>query len=168
MGIHLFKIYIVVTCICLLLAACGRESNTAIHEYSYSSENPYTAETESNYDPLLSVSETYDENLTKQALEHYKEVYAAETVFSDLYVSQKYLIIGKDTIAELLLINGYYQTKEIRRENIERVECKALTDFCRIELFDKTNESLSIMVRSETAKEITALLQPKDTVKEGV
>ena len=166
MKIRLFKICMAVTCLCLLLSACGRESDTAIREYSYSTEKFYSDKAEPTSEPLL--CETYDENLTEQALKHYQEVYSAKAVFSDLYVSQKYLMIGKDTIVELLLINGYSQTKEIRRENIERVECKALTDLCRIELFDKTNESLSITVNEETAKEITALLQPKDTVKEDI
>ena len=66
------------------------------------------------------------------------------------------------------MISGYSQTKEIRRDNIERLESKAFTDFCSIEIFDKTNEHLSVTVKSETAKEIAKLLQPKDSVKDGV
>ncbi len=166
MKIHLIKICTAVTCVSLLLSACRKESDTAIHEYSYSTEKNYAAETESASETLL--CETYDENLAEEAVKHYQEVYSAEAVFSDLYVSQKYLIIGKDTIAQLLLTNGYSQAKEIRRENIERVECKALTDLCIIELFDRTNESLSIMVKTETAKEITSLLQPHNPVKGSV
>lgn len=169
MDIHLIKICTVLMCFCLLLAVCVKESGTSTHEYSDTSKKSHTAETESTSELLFSGNETDDENLTEQeALEHYREVYSAEAVFSDLFVPQKYLIIVQDTIAELLLLNGYSQTKEIRKDNIERVESKVLTDFCSIEIFDKTNEHLSITVKSEAAKEITVLLQPKDSVKDGV
>ena len=169
MNVRSIKICTLLLCICLLLAACGGKNGIPAEETSDSSENPHTTETEAASEPSFSGSETSDGDLAEQeALAHYREIYSAEAVFSDLFVPQKYLIIGRDTVAELLLISGYSQTKEIRRDNIERLESKAFTDFCSIEIFDRTNEYLSVTVKSETAKEIAKLLQPKDSVKDGV
>ena len=166
MKIHPFKICAVLLGLCLLLAACGKESDPAIRGASDPSENVPATEAASTSEPSL--SETYDADPAKQTLEHYRAVYSAEAVFSDLFVPQKYLLIGQDTVAELLLIDGYSQAKELCRKAIERVESKALTDFCSIEIFDKTNEHLSILVNSEAAEEIAALLRPKYPVKEDV
>jgi len=102
---------------------------------------------------------TVSEGSADEKLEYYQEMYGTDHVFRDLFLPQKVLLIGDENIAVVFLISGYDQVKVIRRTCVERVENISLELFCRIDVFDKTNQNISIMLSPESAEAAAALLQ---------
>ena len=95
---------------------------------------------------------------TKPAWEKYAMQYGAEDVFADLYTPGKYLLIGEDTVVLLVSIGGYDQLTVMDRYAIARVEQKNLPDFTQIEIYDKTDEKLSLIVSPQDGATIGKLL----------
>ena len=92
------------------------------------------------------------------AWEKYAMQYGAEDMFADLYTPGKYLLIGEDTVVLLVSIGGYDELTLMDRDAVARVEQKNLPDFTQIEIYDKTDEKLSLIVSPEDGTAIGKLL----------
>ncbi len=148
----------------LILIVCFLFSGCAVENETMPQSTPETrvfedsaAQTERNdwSEPKSTVSE----GSADEKLEYYQEMYGTDHVFRDLFLPQKVLLIGDENIAVVFLISGYDQVKVIRRTCVERVENISLELFCRIDVFDKTNQNISIMLSPESAEAAAALLQ---------
>lgn len=81
-----------------------------------------------------------------RALNDYLERYGTTAYYQDLFIPQKYLLIGPDSLVQLLLLDGTEQATVIPRESISYVESNAIDDFRSITIYDKSGNSTSISV----------------------
>lgn len=98
-----------------------------------------------------------DEDMEK-AVERYAALYHVEHVYYDIAVPQKMLLIGEEQIVELLCVAGYEQTKVIDRMSVVRVDSSRLGEFDAVNIYDKTNQCISVMVEPGLSEELAALL----------
>ena len=134
-----------------LLTACGGRESSRITDASYSGQSS---------EPEATSSSTEDPDAgMEDAMERYCALYHAEDVFRDVLVPQKALLIGEEQIVELTWFSGYAQTRVIERSSLVRVENSRLDTWDIVNLYDKTNQCITIMLEPGRSEEIVALLE---------
>ena len=147
----------------LLLGGCaGQESELHNKEKSVSDEAIVSTEVQTKED-----SESVKENDQSTATDNskddgwltYVERYDAEYRFADLYLPEKCWLVGKENIVELVSVQGMDKVVVMSQTAVERVEHTNIGDFTIVSLFDKTGQSISIMVSTEDGEKLPGLIQ---------
>ena len=106
------------------------------------------------------VNETPEEKTinTREIIDKYAKVYDTHTEFSDMYVAEKHLLIGDETIVELFVIGDFCDVVSISRKDIERIEHSAFEEFACITIYDKTKQTISLTVAPDIFNNILEIL----------
>lgn len=137
--------------LCFMLAGCSGKVQPAV------TESPSHAKTPEP-EPVSSAPEDNAAEI-ENAIERYCELYNADHVYRDVAVPQKAMLIGEEQIVELTYFSGYENTKVIERSSLVRVENSRLAMFDIVNIYDKTNQCISVMVEPGLSDEIAALLK---------
>ena len=95
----------------------------------------------------------------ERARKQYAELYETSHMFTDMYMVEKAWLIGKENIVQLISIAGFNDVSILTRESIERIEQASFSNFASVTIFDKTGDSISLMVYPEELLAITELLK---------
>lgn len=147
----------------LTVPGCTADDNSGISLAETSADTelfiPKTKQIAESSVSLSVTEESEPEDTTAfDVLEQYAELYNADYIFDDIYLPEKHLLIGDENIVQLISIGGYDKATVIKHDSVERVEHTVLDQFTRIEIFDKTNQSVSISVSPAEGTEILELL----------
>jgi len=140
---------LILCCLLLLFSGCSAASeepeqaqskpNTSIVEQAETEEKEFESIRDSK---SSAVPDTFIENSRKQ----YAGLYNTSREFEDLYIPEKAWLIGNEYIVQLMSIAGFNDASVISCENIERIEQSSFGDFASITVYDKTGQSITIMV----------------------
>lgn len=95
----------------------------------------------------------------ENAIKRYSELYNADRAYRDITVPQKALLIGDEQIVELTYLPGYENTNVTERSSVVRVEDSRLDAFDIVNIYDKTNQCISVIVEPGMSDEIAVLLK---------
>ena len=79
--------------------------------------------------------------------------------FADLYLPAKCWLVGKENIVEIISVGGIDDVTVTEHTAVERVEHLGVDEFTSISVFDKTGQSISIMVSPEDAGKLLDLIE---------
>lgn len=142
------------TTVFLLFVGCGRPEPPIPTMRPTVSATPLTVEPEASPAPSESPEEGRKEDLWLV----YAERYGTDHVFTDLYIPEKLWLIGEENIVQLVSFVGNEDIRVFPRTSIERVEHLLLDEFGFVDVYDKTNECISITLTPSDAEAILELL----------
>jgi len=88
----------------------------------------------------------------------YAEKYETEHHFSDLYIPAKCWLVGKENIVEIISVGGIDDVTIMEHKAVERVEHLNIGEFTTISVFDKTGQSISIILSQEETDKLLELI----------
>lgn len=151
-------IFITMILICFLLSGCSgannisKQPNECVIETVNTEHEEVSFKTNANN---ITEGKTYQAKADyTQIFERYKILYEAEDFYPDLYFDGKFLLVGKSSVVCLIVIGDTQDTTIISKQNIAKVDDFVSSEFGSITIYDKTGETVSIMVNPETTKEI--------------
>ena len=147
----------------LLLSGCTeKEAELPIERKPVAEETiaPAEVHTEGYSEPIKKddKSSAADDSL-EDVLFTYAEKYETEYRFTDLYISAKCWLVGKENIVEIISVGGIDDVTIMEQKAVERVEHLNIGEFTTISVFDKTGQSISIMVSPEDAGKLLDLIE---------
>lgn len=89
----------------------------------------------------------------------YMERYGAEHCFVDALMREKCWLVCDDAIIQLISIADYDDVITVSHDSAERVQYASFDNFVSIEVFDRTNQSILIIVDTQQAEPLLALLE---------
>ena len=155
-------IFIATILICFLLSGCSGENHISKQPNECAIETVKTEREEVSFETntnSITEEKTYqaEANYT-QILERYKTLYEAEDIYPDLYFDGKFLFVGKSSVVCLIVIGNTQDSTIISKQNIAKVDDFVSGEFGSITIYDKTGETVSIMVKPEETKEIISAI----------
>ena len=146
----------------LLLGGCGeKEYEKQDTQLTVSEETAIPFQTTDVKDTLT--QESGEESPTESSVENnrlqYAEIYGTEYQFTDVYISGKCWLIGDENIVQIVSIGGYDDITVMQLSEIARVESMPFDGFSSVTVFDKTNQSISIMTSPTDAETVLGLLE---------
>lgn len=103
-------------------------------------------------------SETEPPPAPKPDRQPYMEQYGAQHCFEDVFFPEKCWLICEETIVQLISFEGFDDVTVIDRASVERVQSLSLGNCVSIEAFDRTNQTVSIMVSPQEADTMLVIL----------
>ena len=148
--------------IATMLSGC-----TATEDISNSSPYPVLSpaleDTDLNttYDEIDSecVDETPKNSFYEEARAEFSKLYDTSHVFVDMYMSEKAWLIGEQNIVQIISFTDFNDATVLARDNIERIEHSSFGNAASITVFDKTGQTLSLMVSPDELFTISELLK---------
>ena len=155
-------IFLALIFICFILSGCSGESYTLDKKENQivkveKIEQKETAP-EANIKKDSEKSATQDKPDYTQILDKYRALYEAEEIYSDLYFDGKFLLIGKSSVVCLIVIGDVEDATVISKQNIAKAEDFVSGEFGSITIYDKTGETVGIMVKPEETKDIISAI----------
>ena len=147
----------------LLLSGCAEkeaelsDKRKTVTEETVASAEVYTveySETVKKDDPSTATKDSIED-----AWIAYAEKYNTEHRFADLYLPAKCWLVGKENIVEIISVGGIDDVTVTEHTAAERVEHTKIGEFTTISVFDKTGQSISIMVSPEDAGKLLDLIE---------
>lgn len=129
---------------------CDKQERAIITDSSYGPSSESEVVSSLTESPVAGIED---------AIERYCALYHAEYVYCDVIVPQKALLIAEKQIIELTVFSSYEQTKIIERSSVVRVENIHIDMFEIVNIYDKTNQFISVMVEPGMSDEIAILLK---------
>ena len=143
----------------ILLAGCMSDVSTKERKPPFKS---VAIVEQSEEDTITSdtLNETSEEKVinTREIVDKYAKVYDTHTDFSDMYVTEKHLLIGDETIVELFVIGDFCNVVSISRKEVERIEHSVFEKFASITIYDKTKKTISLTVAPDDLNNILKIL----------
>lgn len=153
------RIICCVVILTLLLAGCTTQKTTLHKEHNKKSAPTVTQVDESaNSKALTSQPLETKENKT-EVFDTYAQKYEAEKRFEDLYIPAKCWLLGDENIVEVISLGNVDNVTVIKQSSVERVEHSTVMNFSNITVFDKTGQSISIMVSPEDSEKLLGLIK---------
>ena len=146
----------------LMLAGC-----TPTKDVSDSSSSPVHSpvleDTDSKitYDEIVAerVDETTQSSFSEEARAEFSKLYDTSHLFVDMYMAEKAWLVGEQNIVQLISFADFNDATVLARDNIERIEQSSFGDIASITVFDKTGQTVSLMVSPDELLEIADLLK---------
>lgn len=142
-----------------LLAGCMWDVSTKERKPPSKS---FVAVEQSEEDTITSdiLNETSEEKVinTREIVDEYAKVYDTHTDFPDMFVTEKHLLIGDETIVELFVIGDFCDAVSISRKDVERIEHSVFEEFASITIYDKTKKTISLTVAPDILNNILEIL----------
>ena len=156
-------IYTSIIVLVLLLGGCTEKEAELSGERKPVTEEtiaPAEVHTEEYSEPVMeSDRKTTTDNNKEDGWLTYAEKYETEYCFTDLYISAKCWLVGKENIVEIISVGGIDDVTIMEHKAVERVEHLNIGEFTTISVFDKTGQSISIMVSPEDAGKLLDLIE---------
>ena len=109
-------------------------------------------------EPANAIAVETPANTTEPDRQPYMEQYGAQHCFVDVFFPEKCWLICEETIVQLISFEGFDDVTVIDRASVERVQSLSLGDCVSVEIFDRTNQTISIMVSLPDAEPLLELL----------
>ncbi|MBE7041084.1 MAG: hypothetical protein E7400_03860 [Ruminococcaceae bacterium] len=149
--------------VALLLSGC-RGQTTVLHSGEKQAEQEIVAQNEAS-SGVVGRDAAEKENIIaiEDTVEHgqfakYDE-YTKELCFVDCCLSAKCWLVGDGNIVEMIYAGDVSYTTVVDKVSIVRVEHLNAGVFTTISVFDKTGQSITLMVSSEDAEKLLGLLE---------
>ena len=147
----------------LLLGGCAeQEAELPVERKPVTEETAALAEvhTEEYSEPAMeSDRNTATDDSTDDVWLTCAERYGAEHRFADLYLPAKCWLVGKENIVEIISVGGIDDVTVTEHTAVERVEHLGVDEFTSISVFDKTGQSISIMLLPKDAENLLRLIK---------
>ena len=129
----------------------------------YAVQSPVLGDNDSKiiYDEVTSehVDETAQNSSFEEARAEFSKLYDTSHVFVDMYMSEKAWLIGEQNTVQIISFSDFNDATVLARDNIERIEHSSFGNAASITVFDKTGQTLSLMVSPDELLEIVDLLK---------
>lgn len=132
----------------------GNDVGTTIVEYKETDE----INKEPHFDNSTKDEEEANVN-NDELIKKYIADYNAHSVFNDIYVQEKNLIISDEEVVELFIIGDFCDVKSLKKAEIERIEHTVFEEFAAIRVFDKTGKMVSISVAPKEVEKVLGLIR---------
>ena len=147
----------------LLLGGCtGEKPESHIEEKSATQETVVATEVQTveDVEPVKeSDRKTTTDNNKEDGWLTYAEKYDTEYRFTDLYLPAKCWLVGKENIVEIISVGGIDDVTVTEHTAVERVEHSTVMNYCNVTVFDKTGQSISIIVSPEDSEKLLGLIK---------
>ena len=148
--------------IATMLTGCTATDNIS-NSSPYPVQSPVLEDTDSKitYDEVTSehVDETTQNSFCEEARAEFSKLYDTSHVFVDMYMSEKAWLIGEQNIVQIISFTDFNDATVLARDNVERIEQSSFGDVASITIFDKTGQTLSLMVSPDELLEIVEVLK---------
>ena len=126
------------------------ESVSEFEQVVESAETDYYMPEEPTAEKVINESEIIDK---------YAKIYNTYISYTDMFIPEKHLLIGDSKIVVLFITKDFNHVISVERKDIERIEHSEFEELGIIEIFDKTNQVISITVDPDTLNTILDILK---------
>ena len=149
--------------IALLLVGCAPTEEDVSNSSISPAHTPVLEDTDSKTRWDESASEQMDETthniFCEEARVEFSKLYNTPHLVVDMYMAEKAWLIGEQNIVQLISFVDFNDATVLARDNIERIEQLSFDDFASITIFDKTGQTLSLIVSPDELLAISELLK---------
>ena len=151
-------IYVLLIVILIISAGCKAENPEAEFEPEKFPviEQVEKVETDTYVTDNSPVEKIINEN---EIIDKYAKIYNTYISYKDMFIPEKHLLIGDSTVVVLFITKDFNHVVSVNRKDIERIEHSEFEGIGFIDIFDKTNQEISLTVDPDTLNIILGILK---------
>ena len=144
----------------ILMVGCAAEQYEDAEQPSHIAVSIPANQTEDKVIITAAKVESFSSHDTQEInWQAYADRYGAEYCFLDIYMPEKHWLIGDEYIVQLTSFGKIEDVIAIKLTSIDRAEYSVFDEYVSIEAFDRTKQTISIMVSPADAEVIIGLLR---------